>query len=89
MLSFHARETIARRNQDFKQPRQINFAHCLSAMKSAIPLLLNRPVETLASLWQALSALFFKSNEPVRPGRNYPNKPKRKNEFYTCYKKIG
>jgi hypothetical protein len=89
MLSFHARETIARRNQDFKQPRQINFAHCLSAMKSAIPLLLTRPLETLATLWQALSALFFKSTEPLRPGRRYPHKPKRKNEFYPCYKKIG
>jgi hypothetical protein len=53
---------------EFKKPRQINFAHCLSAMKSVIPLLLTRPFETLASLWQALSA-FFKSNEPVRLGR--------------------
>ena len=31
----------------------------------------------------------FKSNEPVRPGRRYSHKPKRKNEFYPCYKKIG
>jgi hypothetical protein len=59
------------------------------AMKSAIPLLLTRPLETLATLWQALSALFFKSTEPLRPGRRYPHKPKRKNEFYPCYKKIG
>jgi hypothetical protein len=56
-------------------------------MKSAIPLLVARSVETLATLWQALSALFFESNEPVRPGHRYPHKPKRKNEFYTCYKK--
>jgi hypothetical protein len=31
--------------------------------------------------------LFFKSTEPLRPGRRYPHKPKRKNEFYPCYKK--
>jgi hypothetical protein len=55
-------------------------------MKSAIPLLLTRPLETLATLWQALSALFFKSNEPIRPGHRYPHKPKRKNEFYPCYR---
>jgi len=89
MLGFHARETIASRNQDFKRPRRINFAHCLSAMKSAIPLLPTRPVETLATLRQALSALFLKSDEPLRPGRRNPHKPKRKNEFYTCYKRIG
>jgi hypothetical protein len=43
-------------------------------MKSAIPLLLTRPLETLATLWQALSALFFKSTEPLRPGASPPTK---------------
>ena len=89
MLSFQARETIANTPASGKQPRQINFSHCLSVMKSAIPLLLTRPVDTLAVLLQALSALFLKSTEPVRPGRSYPRKPKRTNDFYPCYKGIG
>jgi len=89
MLSFHERETIARPNQGLKHPLQINFSHCLSVMKSAIPLLLSRPVDTLAALLQALSALFLISTGPVRPGRHYPRKPKHRNNFHPCYKGIG
>ena len=89
MLSFDARQTIAKPNQGLKHPRQINFSHCLSVMKSAIPLLLTRPVDTLAALLQALSALFLKSTEPVRPGRSYPRKPTRTKDFHLCYKGIG
>jgi len=89
MLGFHERETIARPNRALKHPLQINFSHCLSVMKSTIPLLLTRPVDTLAALLQALSALFLKSTGPVRPGRHYPRKPKPGNSFHPCYKGIG
>ena len=67
-------------------PLQINFTYALSCLKNTIVRLFEQ--EQIHDLLRDLFDLLRRTAEPVRPGRSYPRKKKRRERpvFYPCYK---
>ena len=88
-LSFPAKAIIQQDDKNRKYSYQVNFAQALASAKSTIVLLFNRPMKTVRKLLTDLTELFSVIIEPIRPGRNFPRKPKQRKNFYLNYKPVG
>ena len=88
VLAHPTHEAAKEKPQSRRYDYQINFTHALSKMKDNIVLLfkLRNPI----GLIRLLHELFILTVEPVRPGRIYPGKRrKRDDRFHLCYKPIS
>mgnify|MGYP003933705911 CR=1 FL=1 len=70
-----------------KYRHQVNFAQALSNMKGMTPLLFQRSKATVKSIVEDLQELFYRTTEPIRPGRKFPRKHKASvRRFFFPYK---
>lgn len=89
VLSCKVDEYIKDTDISGKWRHQVNFAHVLTAFKDTVVLLFNRSIETVRQLSFDLFYIFINTTEPIRPNRQYPRIPKKRRNFYTCYRPIG
>jgi hypothetical protein len=87
VLCFSPQSRLDSEGIKLKYRHQINFAQALSNMKGMIPLLFQRSWNTVKSIIEDLQELFYRTTEPIRPGRKFPRKHKASvRRFFFSYK---
>lgn len=76
VLCYPVQNQLNQNGRKQKYRHQVNFAQALSNMKDVAPLLLQKPLEKIASIIEDLQKLFLAATEPIRPGRKFPRKHK-------------
>lgn len=90
ILCFPIQSRLEKQGKKKKHQHQINFAQALSKMKHVIPLLFQRSFDSVKGIVADLLQVFFKTTEPVRPGRKYPRNHKASvRRFFQNYKPIS
>jgi len=88
ILAFPMQEVLNENGVKNKYEHQINFVQALSKSKDTIPILFQRTKEKVIEIIKDLQEIFFRTTEPVRPGRKFPRKHKTtKRKYYTNYKR--
>jgi hypothetical protein len=87
VLCFSPQSRLDEDGKKRKYSHQVNFAQALSNMKGVTPLLFQRSKDAVLSIILDLQTLFYKTTEPVRPGRKNPRKHKTSvRRFFFSYK---
>jgi hypothetical protein len=90
VLAFPLRDSIETDTAARKHEYKVNFTQALSKSKGVIALLFHETGKIVTQLIADLQQIFFRTIEPIRPGRKYPRNHKVKNrKFFPQYKPIG